>query len=131
MIFLLSIALPTRADEIEMGDERSIYCITVETMNGSSLGLRSSSFGSLQLAHNGGAALQIQTQPVSVSFSVRKTTKMLSPGLRDKDRFLSRICKMVCRRRIGMLLLILVCIGVLGSLTFFCTKGLISTSFFF
>jgi hypothetical protein len=82
LTFLLFLALPTRADEFvfrEMGDERSIYCITVETMNGSSLGLRSSSFGSLQLGQNGGAALQIQTPPVS--FSVRKTPKMRRTGV--------------------------------------------------
>ncbi|KAJ4749679.1 transmembrane protein (DUF616) [Rhynchospora pubera] len=105
-----------------MGDERTTYCITVERMNGSSLGLRSSSYGSLQFGHNGGPALQIQTPPVSVSFSVRKTPKMLSPGIRDKDRYFSRLCKLICRRRISMLLVVIFCLGVLGSLTFFCTK---------
>ncbi|KAF3335085.1 hypothetical protein FCM35_KLT21689 [Carex littledalei] len=95
-------------------------------MSGSSLGLRSASYGSLQQQLQNGAGLaqlQIQISPVSVPVSVRKTpSKMALQGSRDKERVLNRICKVAGRRRVGMFLLLLVSAVVFCSLFSFITK---------
>ncbi|KAF8413873.1 hypothetical protein HHK36_001867 [Tetracentron sinense] len=72
-------------------------------MTGGSLGLRTSSYGSLQ------QQLQKSVSPIlSTPINVRKPPKMLLPGSREKERFLHRICKFAGRRRVGMLLLVFV-----------------------
>lgn len=110
------------------GDERSDrITITEQKMSGSSLGLRSASYGSLQQQLQNGAGLaqlQIQISPLSVPVSVRKTpSKMALQGSRDKERVLNRICKVAGRRRVGMFLLLLVSAVVFCSLFSFITKG--------
>jgi hypothetical protein len=96
-------------------------------MTGSSLGLRSASYGSLQQQLQNGASLaqlQIQISPFSVPVSVRKTpSKMLLQGSRDKERVLNRICKVAGRRRVGMFLLFVVSAVVVRSLFSFISKG--------
>ncbi|XP_072966534.1 probable hexosyltransferase MUCI70 isoform X1 [Typha angustifolia] len=83
------------------------------TMTGGSLGLRSGSYGSLQQQqlHNGVAASPILSPPLSV-----RKPKMLISGSREKERILQRICKIVGRRKVGMLLLLIACAAVFCSL---------------
>ncbi|KAF8391344.1 hypothetical protein HHK36_023648 [Tetracentron sinense] len=69
-------------------------------MTGGSLGLRTGSYGSLQQQLQN-SVLPIQTTPIIL----RKPSKMLMTGSREKERFLLRICKFVGRRKVGMLLL--------------------------
>ncbi|OAY78024.1 hypothetical protein ACMD2_09617 [Ananas comosus] len=77
-------------------------------MTGGSLGLRSGSYGSLQqqqlLQLHNGAILSVPSPPLSG----RKPSKMLLSGSREKERLLQRICKIVGRRKVGMLLLLIV-----------------------
>lgn len=91
-------------------------------MTGGSLGLRSGSYGSLQQVHNNAAiALPINTTP---PVSVRKNSKMLLPGYREKDRRLSWICKLASRKKVGMSLLVIISIAVVLSFLFSISKGL-------
>ncbi|KAF8409251.1 hypothetical protein HHK36_005325 [Tetracentron sinense] len=77
-------------------------------MTGGSLGQRTGSYGSLQ-QHLQNSVLPIQT----TSVVVRKQSKMLLSGSREKERFLHRIFKFTGRRGFGMLLL-----GVVSVLVF-------------
>ncbi|KAL5715487.1 putative hexosyltransferase muci70 [Ranunculus cassubicifolius] len=80
-------------------------------MTGGSLGQRASSYGSLPPLQNS-VVLPLYTTPVVV----RKPTKMLLSGSRDKEKLIPRICKFAGRRRVGMLLLLVVSVVVLMSL---------------
>nr|DAD22878.1 TPA_asm: hypothetical protein HUJ06_024341 [Nelumbo nucifera] len=77
-------------------------------MTGGSLGLRTGSYGSLQQHLQNSVVLPIQTTPVTL----RKPSKMLLPGYREKEKFLPRIFKFAGRRRVGMLLLLVVSVVV-------------------
>ncbi|KAJ4975219.1 hypothetical protein NE237_000325 [Protea cynaroides] len=85
-------------------------------MTGGSLGLRTGSYGSLQQHLQNSFVLPIQTSPI-----LRKPSKMLVPGSREKERFIQRICKFAGRRRVGMLLLlvasVVVCMSVLSTVS--------------
>ncbi|XP_077251053.1 putative hexosyltransferase MUCI70 [Tasmannia lanceolata] len=81
-------------------------------MTGGSLGLRTGSYGSLQQQLQNSVVLPIQTTPIVV----RKPSKMLLSGSREKEKFLPWICKIASRRRVGMLLLVLVSVVVFMSL---------------
>lgn len=104
----------------EEGDERGAGRGIGETMTGGSLGLRSGSYGSLQQLHNPVffQALPINSTPVSV----RKNSKMLLPGAREKERRLSSVCKLASSRKVGMLLLLIISIAVLLSFFYAVTK---------
>ncbi|ONK70092.1 uncharacterized protein A4U43_C05F30150 [Asparagus officinalis] len=76
-------------------------------MTGGSLGLRSGSYGSLQQVHN--SLCSVSTLPItSTPVSVRKNSKMLLPGSREKERRLSAIFKIASRKKVGMLLLLII-----------------------
>ncbi|OAY78678.1 hypothetical protein ACMD2_02187 [Ananas comosus] len=89
-------------------------------MSGGSVGLRSASYGSLQqMAHNNsnGSAAELPIPSPSPPLAARsKPSKTLLSGSREKERFLQWICKIVCRRKVGMLLLLAVSAAVLCSL---------------
>ncbi|XP_043689711.1 probable hexosyltransferase MUCI70 [Telopea speciosissima] len=80
-------------------------------MTGTSLGLRTGSYGSLQPQVQNSVLLPFQTTPIVL----RKPSKMFVPGSREKERFLQRICKFAGRRRVGMLLLVVVSVLVFMS----------------
>ncbi|KAI3936992.1 hypothetical protein MKX01_015207 [Papaver californicum] len=80
-------------------------------MTGGSLGLRTASYGSLQQELQNGAFLPIHATPLIV----RKNSKTLLSNYREKERFLSRICKFASRRRVGMLLVVVVSVLVFMS----------------
>ncbi|KAI3854238.1 hypothetical protein MKW98_024661 [Papaver atlanticum] len=80
-------------------------------MTGGSLGLRTASYGSLQQQLQNGAFLPIHATPLIV----RKNSKTLLSSYREKERFLSRICKFASRRRVGMLLVVVVSVLVFMS----------------
>ncbi|KAF6166868.1 hypothetical protein GIB67_026647 [Kingdonia uniflora] len=87
---------------------------------GGSLGLRTSSYGSLQnqLQNNNiGVVLPTQTTTSAGAVLVRNKSKMLlSVGReREKEKFLPKICKFAGRRRVGMLLILIVSVVVLMS----------------
>lgn len=92
------------------GDERET-CTYWGTMTGGSLGLRTASYGSLQQQLQNGAFLPIHATPLIV----RKNSKTLLSSYREKERFLSRICKFASRRRVGMLLVVVVSVLVFMS----------------
>lgn len=76
------------------------------------MGLRTGSYGSLQQHLQNGAALPIQSTPISV----RKTPKMIPPRSREKERIiLPWICKLCGRRKVGMLLLLIAAVAVILS----------------
>ncbi|KAK6917565.1 Protein of unknown function DUF616, partial [Dillenia turbinata] len=78
-------------------------------MTGGSLGLRAGSYGSLQpqFQHS---VVPIQTSPIPV----RKPSKMLNSGSREKERFIHWMFKFFGRKKVGMLLLCLVSAAVFG-----------------
>ncbi|KAJ6801720.1 uncharacterized protein M6B38_195760 [Iris pallida] len=106
---------------------------------GGSLGLRSGSYGSLQLhgsgngggggggsngssfgspggGTGGGAALPIQASAAALAGSGgRKNPKLLLPGAGSKERRVPWICKVASRRKVGMLLLFVASAAVLLS----------------
>ncbi|KAF6155842.1 hypothetical protein GIB67_039173 [Kingdonia uniflora] len=98
------------------GDEREIIG-GGGTMTGGSLGQRTPSYGSLQQLQNS-VVLPIQTTPGIL----RKPSKMLLSGARDKEKFLPRICKFAGRRRVGMLLLVVVSVVVFMSILSYISK---------
>ncbi|XP_042520569.1 probable hexosyltransferase MUCI70 [Macadamia integrifolia] len=87
-------------------------------MTGGSLGLRTGSYGSLQQQLQNSVLLPIQTSPIIV----RKPSKMLLPGSRDKERCVPRICKFAGRRRVGMLLVVAISVLVFMSVLSVITK---------
>lgn len=69
-------------------------------MTGWSLGLRTGNDGSLQqLAQNG--AFYSQN-----SYVVRKGSKTSLSGSREKEKFLPSICRVLVRKKVGMLILV-------------------------
>ncbi|XP_030931843.1 uncharacterized protein LOC115957677 isoform X2 [Quercus lobata] len=84
-------------------------------MTGGSLGLRTSSYGSLQQQFQNGFLQATQASPVLV----RKPSKMLLSSSREKERLLPLICRYVGRRRVAMLLLVVLAllVFVFGSFT--------------
>ncbi|XP_075671723.1 putative hexosyltransferase MUCI70 [Castanea sativa] len=84
-------------------------------MTGGSLGLRTSSYGSLQQQFQNGFLQATQASPVLV----RKPSKMLLSSSREKERLLPFICRYVGRRRVAMLLLVVLAllVFVFGSFT--------------
>lgn len=81
------------------GDERrSGVCRS--TMTGGSLGLRSGSYGSLQHLQNG----SFHPQP---QYVVRKPSKMLPSGSREKEKIFPFRCRVLCSTRAGMLILVI------------------------
>ncbi|KAG9448103.1 hypothetical protein H6P81_014231 [Aristolochia fimbriata] len=85
-------------------------------MTGGSLGLRTGSYGSLLQQPPNTAGLPIQTQPT------RKPTKMLTSSSREKEKVLSRLCKIACRRRAAMLLIAVFSVLLFTSLMSAITK---------
>ncbi|WOK91438.1 hypothetical protein Cni_G00129 [Canna indica] len=78
-------------------------------MTGAPLGLRSGSYGSSLQQLQSGAVLPTHSQPVVL----RKSSRSFS-GSREKERILSRICKFVGRRKLGMMLLLMTLAAVLS-----------------
>ncbi|KAL3508679.1 hypothetical protein ACH5RR_028080 [Cinchona calisaya] len=90
-------------------------------MSGVSLGLRSSSLGSLQQhAQDGG--LQSQS-----SFTIRKTSRPLS-GSREKEKYLFFIFKYFGRRKVIMLILVIIAILALATGFFTASREVASES---
>lgn len=79
------------------------------------MGLRTSSYGSLQQQFQNGFLQATQASPVLV----RKPSKMLLSSSREKERLLPLICRYVGRRRVAMLLLVVLAllVFVFGSFT--------------
>ena len=87
-------------------------------MNEVSSGLRSLSFGSLQL-HSQNGGLQSQN-----SSTLRKTSRTLS-GSREKERYLPFIFKYLGRRKVIMLILVIIAILALTTGFLTASKGLL------
>ncbi|KAF5196382.1 Inner membrane protein oxaa [Thalictrum thalictroides] len=89
-------------------------------MTGTSLGQRTGSYGSLPQhlqTQTTTAFLQIQTTTSPII--IRKPSKMLISGSRDKEKFISRFFKFTSRRGFGMFLLVVsvvVCMTVLSAI---------------
>lgn len=97
--------------EEEWGDERGAGR-SGGTMSGAALGLRSTgSYGSLQQPYlqSGAAVFPIQSTPGGG----RKGQKMFVSGSKEKERFLSRICKTCLPIRVGMFLVAVASLGLL------------------
>lgn len=79
------------------------------------MGLRTGSYGSLQQYGQNGFLQNIQATPILV----RKPSKTLLSGSRDKERLLPLICRYVGRKRVAMLLLVILAllVFVFGSFT--------------
>lgn len=79
------------------------------------MGLRTSSYGSLQQQFQNGFLQATQASPVLV----RKPPKMLLSSSREKERLLPFICRYFGRRRVAMLLLVVLAllVFVFGSFT--------------
>ncbi|XP_057980021.1 probable hexosyltransferase MUCI70 isoform X2 [Malania oleifera] len=87
-------------------------------MTGGALGLRTGSYGSLQLqTYNG--ALRAQ----STAILVRKPSKLLLSSSREKERLLPLICRYLGRRRIGMLVLVVFALLMFVASFFTVDKG--------
>lgn len=86
-------------------------------MSGASIGLRTGSYGSLQHLHlqNGVSYNQ--------SGLVRKPSKLALSGSREKERFLSLICRYLGRRKVAMLLLVVLALLVFVFGSFTVSKG--------
>ncbi|KAK9150129.1 hypothetical protein Syun_008438 [Stephania yunnanensis] len=89
---------------------------------GGSLGQRTGSYGSLlQQQLESSFVFPIHTTATTTTTTttpplLRKPySKMVAAGAREKERLLSRICKLLCRRRVGMLLLVSVSVVVFMS----------------
>ncbi|KAK6932576.1 Protein of unknown function DUF616 [Dillenia turbinata] len=78
-------------------------------MTGGSLGLRTGSYGSLQ-PQSQNSVVPVQTSPISV----RKPSKMLNSGSREKERLIHWMFKFFGRKKVGMLLLCVVSAAVFG-----------------
>lgn len=92
-------------------------------MTGGSLGLRTGSYGSLQLQ-------QIQNgfpPNLSTSALTRKPSKVLLAS-REKERVLSFVCRFLGRKRVIMLLLVVLALLVFICNSFNVNKGWLSLS---
>lgn len=96
-------------------------------MTGGSLGLRTSSYGSLQQQFQNGFLQATQASPVLL----RKPSKMLLSSSREKERLLPLICRYVGRRRVAMLLLVVLALLVFVFGSFTVNKGLFLSPFLF
>lgn len=106
-------------------------------MNGSSLGLRSGSYGSLlqnqiqqqqQLQNSGSLPVQASPPPPPLPGYIlgRKPAKMV----KEKESLLFWICKFAGRKKVGMLLLCMISAAVF-LWVLYVGKGLIASTWFF